>query len=169
MDIKPLGATPSRKAAADYFTGTVWQDPILDAPEPANLRAVWVRFEPGAAGSYVATLEDLPPGRYRVSARAALGGRELGRAASEFAVDRWSLEEARTQPDSLTMAAIAQATGGRVASAAHVARWARALPTRALALGRSESLRLWESPWVFGVVVGALSIEWLWRRRRGLP
>ena len=128
-----------------------------------------VRFEPGAAGSYVATLEDLPPGRYRVSARAALGGRELGRAASEFAVDRWSLEEARTQPDSLTMAAIAQATGGRVASAAQVARWARALPTRALALGRSESLRLWESPWVFGVVVGALSIEWLWRRRRGLP
>ena len=67
------------------------------------------------------------------------------------------------------MAAIAQATGGRVASAAQVARWARALPTRALALGRSESLRLWESPWVFGVVVGALSIEWLWRRRRGLP
>ena len=48
MEIKTLGATPSRKAGADYFTGTVWQDPIIDAPEPANLRAVWVRFEPGA-------------------------------------------------------------------------------------------------------------------------
>ena len=48
MDIKTLGAAPSRKAAADYFTGTVWQDPIIDAPEPASLRAVWVRFEPGA-------------------------------------------------------------------------------------------------------------------------
>jgi len=136
---------------------------------PAQGAARRVRFEPGAAGSYVATLEDLPPGRYRVSARAALGGRELGRAASEFAVDRWSLEEARTQPDSVTMAAIAQATGGRVASAAHVGRWARSLPTRVLALGRSESLRLWESPWVFAMVVGALSVEWLWRRRRGLP
>ena len=136
---------------------------------PAQGAARKVRFEPGAAGSYVATLEDLPPGRYRVSARGSLGGRELGRAGNEFAVDRWSLEEARTQPDSVTLAAIAQASGGRVAPASMVARWARTLPTRALAVGRSESLRLWESPWVFAVVVGALSLEWLWRRRRGLP
>jgi hypothetical protein len=128
-----------------------------------------VTFEPGAAGSYVATLDDLPPGRYRVSARATLGGREVGRAGSELAIDRWSLEEARTEPDSVTLAAVAQASGGRVASAAHVGRWARSLSTRTLAVGRSESLRLWESPWVFAVVVGALSVEWLWRRRRGLP
>jgi len=48
MDIKPLGSIPSRKAPADYFTGTVWQDPVIEAPEPARLRATWVRFEPGA-------------------------------------------------------------------------------------------------------------------------
>ena len=128
-----------------------------------------VRFEPGSAGSYVATLDDLPPGRYRASARATLGGREVGRGASEFAVDRWSLEEAHTAPDSATLAAVAAASGGRVSSAAHVSHWARSLSTRTLAIGRSESLRLWESPWVFAVVVGALSVEWLWRRRRGLP
>jgi hypothetical protein len=84
-------------------------------------------------------------------------------------VDRWSLEEARTLPDSTTLAAVAQATGGSVAGGAGVGRWARALPARSQALVRSESLRLWESPWVFAVVVGALSVEWLWRRRRGLP
>jgi len=43
------------------------------------------------------------------------------------------------------------------------------LPTRALARTRTESTRLWESPWVFAVVVGLLSLEWAWRRRRGLP
>src|SRR5688572_11744827 len=48
MDIKPLGSQPSRKTPADYFTGTVWQDPIIEAPAPARIRAVWVRFEPGA-------------------------------------------------------------------------------------------------------------------------
>ncbi len=48
MDIKPLGSIPSRKTPAEYFTGTVWQDPIIEAPEPARLRAVWVHFEPGA-------------------------------------------------------------------------------------------------------------------------
>ena len=39
MDIKPLGSQPSRKTPAEYFTGTVWQDPIIEAPEPARLRA----------------------------------------------------------------------------------------------------------------------------------
>ncbi|MCB2053033.1 MAG: cupin domain-containing protein [Geminicoccaceae bacterium] len=39
---------PSVKASADWFTGTVWQDPIVDAPDPARIRAVRVAFEPGA-------------------------------------------------------------------------------------------------------------------------
>jgi len=128
-----------------------------------------VRFEPRASGSYEAVLEDLPPARYRLSARAVRGGRELGRATTEFAVDRWSLELARSLPDSAALAAVARAAGGRVTDAAGVERWARTLPTRALARGRVESRRLWESPWVFALVVGLLSVEWFWRRRRGLP
>ena len=36
------------RASSDYFTGTVWQDPIVEAPSPANLRALRVTFEPGA-------------------------------------------------------------------------------------------------------------------------
>jgi len=48
MDIYPSGSVPTRKAAASYFTGTVWQDPIIEAPAPATLRAVRVSFEPGA-------------------------------------------------------------------------------------------------------------------------
>jgi len=126
-------------------------------------------FEARERGSYVATLDDLAPGRYRVAARATRGGAELGAANGEFAVDRWSLEEARAEPDSAALAALAHNAGGRVTGAANVAAWTRALPARALALRRSDSLRLWESPWVFAMVVGFLSIEWAWRRRRGLP
>jgi hypothetical protein len=128
-----------------------------------------VTFAPRAAGSYVAELEDLAPGRFRVNVRAARGGRALGRASSEFAVDRWSLEEARTQPDSTGMALLAGATGGRSTAAASVGRWARAIDARSLARGRMESIRLWESPWLFGAIVTLLSVEWAWRRRRGLP
>ncbi len=128
-----------------------------------------VRFESRSRGSYEAVLEDLPAARYRLSARALRGGRELGRAATEFAVDRWSLELARSLPDSAALAAVAVATGGRVTDASRVERWARTLPTRALARGRVESRRLWESPWVFALVVALLSVEWFWRRRRGLP
>jgi len=48
MDIKRNGSRPSRTPPADYFTGTVRQDPVIEAPEPARLRAVVVTFEPGA-------------------------------------------------------------------------------------------------------------------------
>ena len=48
MDILGCGTRPTRRAPAAYFTGVVWQDPIVEAPEPARVRAVIVRFEPGA-------------------------------------------------------------------------------------------------------------------------
>jgi quercetin dioxygenase-like cupin family protein len=48
MDITACGSRPSRRGPASSFTGTVWQDPIIEAPAPALLRAGWVRFEPGA-------------------------------------------------------------------------------------------------------------------------
>jgi hypothetical protein len=50
-----------------------------------------------------------------------------------------------------------------------IASWARTVNTRQLVRARSESLRLQESPWAFMVIVGLLSVEWAWRRRRGLP
>ena len=48
MDIYRAGSKPTRKSSSDWFTGTVWQDPIVEAPEPARVRAVKVTFEPGA-------------------------------------------------------------------------------------------------------------------------
>src|SRR5260370_26893170 len=48
MELRPAGATPSRRMSADWFTGTVWQDPIIEAPAPARLRAALVTFEAGA-------------------------------------------------------------------------------------------------------------------------
>ena len=39
---------PSRLASSDWFTGRVWQDPVVEAPAPARVRALRVTFEPGA-------------------------------------------------------------------------------------------------------------------------
>ena len=46
MEIKPLGSASSRRGPAESFTGTVWQNPIIEAPAPARIRCAWVRFEP---------------------------------------------------------------------------------------------------------------------------
>ena len=48
MDIYKAGSKPTQKSSSDWFTGTVWQDPIVEAPKPARVRAVKVTFEPGA-------------------------------------------------------------------------------------------------------------------------
>ena len=48
MQIYGAGTRPSVRANPDYFTGTVWQDPIIAAEPPARLHALAVHFEPGA-------------------------------------------------------------------------------------------------------------------------
>ena len=48
MELRAAGTVPTRKASADAFRGTVWQDPIIEAPAPARIRASRVSFEPGA-------------------------------------------------------------------------------------------------------------------------
>ena len=48
MDIYSCGSRPTRRGPADSFTGTVWQEPIIEAPAPARVRSGLVRFEPGA-------------------------------------------------------------------------------------------------------------------------
>jgi quercetin dioxygenase-like cupin family protein len=48
MIIHRAGSRPSAPANADYFTGTVRMDPLINAPAPARLNALSVTFEPGA-------------------------------------------------------------------------------------------------------------------------
>ena len=48
MQIIKSGSRPTRKASTEYFTGNVWQDPIIEADEPARIRALIVSFEPEA-------------------------------------------------------------------------------------------------------------------------
>jgi len=48
MDIHHAGSRPTRRAPQQYFTGTVWQDPIIATTAPARVVANRVSFEPGA-------------------------------------------------------------------------------------------------------------------------
>lgn len=48
MDMHRAGSRPTRRASADYFSGTVWQDPIIVTEGPARVVATRVSFEPGA-------------------------------------------------------------------------------------------------------------------------
>ena len=48
MEIKRCGSQPSNKGPADWFTGTVRIDPLIQASAPARVAGASVTFEPGA-------------------------------------------------------------------------------------------------------------------------
>lgn len=48
MDIHAAGSRPSIRPPKEYFTGTVWQDPIIATTAPARVVSARVAFEPGA-------------------------------------------------------------------------------------------------------------------------
>jgi quercetin dioxygenase-like cupin family protein len=48
MKVIKAESQPTKKAPAEWFTGKVWLDPIVEAPEPARVRALTVTFDPGS-------------------------------------------------------------------------------------------------------------------------
>ncbi len=48
MDIKRNGTRPQNTGTADYFTGSVRLEPLVQAGAPARVACVSVTFEPGA-------------------------------------------------------------------------------------------------------------------------
>ena len=48
MDHHPSGARPASDGPAEYFTGQVRIEPVIEAPDPARVRAAKVTFQPGA-------------------------------------------------------------------------------------------------------------------------
>jgi quercetin dioxygenase-like cupin family protein len=48
MKVKSSAAAASRKGPAEWFTGTVWIDQIVEAEKPSRVRLARVSFEPGA-------------------------------------------------------------------------------------------------------------------------
>ena len=48
MEITRSGSRPSGQGPAEYFTGAVRIDPVIQAPEPARVASATVTFEPGA-------------------------------------------------------------------------------------------------------------------------
>ena len=130
---------------------------------------VWTMIlEPGG-DFYRGEAPPLPPGRYAVEATASIGGERVGVASREFTVEAFSLEDSEVRRRTAVLRRIADDTGG----ACFFPETIEDVPD-AIALERSvrsvrKEFELWDSPWLLIGFVGALSLEWTLRRRKGLP
>jgi hypothetical protein len=187
---EPLRVTTDRPLLArgqDVGVTASLQDEDFQPVSGAEVEARWIavsgldggrapEIEGGAIslvdqedGSYAGVRPPLPPGRYRVEARARRGGQVVANASSEFVVDSWSPEVQAVVPDRATLERMAQASGGEVATADGVDELARNLAAADVRPSSWREYRLWENPLFYLLILGFLSTEWWLRRRRGLP
>jgi hypothetical protein len=123
---------------------------------------------PAGGGRYGATLS-LPAGEYEIRWTVAGEGHKTHSVAIAVHIGGTSEEELADlagHPD--TLRKLADATGGEFLTLEQVGR----LPARLAAAGDARSryaeLPLWDSPYLFALVVGCLGAEWALRKRVGL-
>lgn len=118
---------------------------------------------------YRAKAPPLPPGRYAVEASASIAGEEIGVASCEFTVEAFSLEDSEVRRRTALMRRIAEETGGGCFSPETIEEVPEGLPLERSVRSLRSEFELWDSPWLLVGFVGALSLEWTLRRRKGLP
>jgi len=120
----------------------------------------------GDSGEVAVTLT-LPPGTFRLEAKAVMEGRPV-QARGEVVTEGRAAELARVTPDPRLLTAVAAATGGRVLAPDGLAR-ARLHPPRIVRLDNLRTEPLVGNVWLlFGLIALALAAEWLLRRRHSL-
>lgn len=102
------------------------------------------------------------PGRYRVHLRDAAFASMAGDAPVEvFAPDD---EMRRPETDHALLANLAQATGGQMLSVDQLNDLPDLLPNRAIRTVNPLRERIWDTPFFFALLIGALTIEWIGRK-----
>jgi uncharacterized membrane protein len=97
------------------------------------------------------------------------GGREVGRASARVQVRAVSRELRNTSPDTALMAALAQASGGKLCqSAADVRSFLQERMSHEARARAAQTDRIprWDRAWLLTLLLGLLCGEWAWRRLR---
>lgn len=107
-------------------------------------------------------------GSYQIRAVAYAGEETVGRDEASFSVAESGLERARASLDRPLLEDVAHATGGRYFDADEYQQLPPLIPERKAVRVEPTTTRIWDSPAVFGVVVLAIGIEWLIRKRKDM-
>jgi uncharacterized membrane protein len=133
-----------------------------------QLNSLQLAWDVEKDGTYSAAFKPPEEGIYEVSSEALQGNKSLGTAKSNFRIAESNEEfhNAAMNPDLLKR--LSAATGGRYYSPDD----SRTLPEDISYIdtgsSRLEERDLWDMPFLFLLLVGLVSTEWIFRKRKGL-
>jgi hypothetical protein len=103
-----------------------------------------------------------------VHAEVSKGGTPIGTADAPFLSGAFDRELADPRLDARTLSLLAESSGGTYLTADHAAEAARFLRSRSGVATPDEWTEIWHSPWMLGLIVAVLGVEWTLRRQWGL-
>jgi hypothetical protein len=139
---------------------------LIDSPGQVR-RRVDLRRNPAMAGVFEGSLVDLAANEYQaVMAQPQLPGEP---PATRFKVVAPPGELARLEMDAATLAAAAEATGGKFYTIENADQLPADLPAgRRVPLDNLPPAPLWNRWWLLAAFVACITSEWILRRRRGM-
>jgi hypothetical protein len=121
---------------------------------------------PGASNEFACELPPLTPDEYRLVVQHS----DVEISSDLFVVLDTTPELRRLTPDEATMRQAAELSGGEFAHLTHaldVTSWIK--PMESEKRQPLPKIPIWNQPWVWVLLIGLLTLEWLLRRSIGLP
>ncbi|MFQ5869841.1 MAG: hypothetical protein ACE5JC_08050 [Candidatus Zixiibacteriota bacterium] len=135
------------------------------ADKVERLRLNLVEQEPGR---YKTTVPSLSPGRYAFSAEAFWRGKKLGQFGGKFEVEAYSLEEQNLAADFELLKRLGELSGGGFFAPGEVDSQFLLLDFEVQTVVKKSEVQLWNQPWLLGLAVICLALEWIIRKRNQL-
>jgi len=119
-------------------------------------------------GQYSAAFKPNEAGVYEVSVDAAQGAKNLGTAKANFRVGDSTEEFHNAAMNTQLLRRLSEQTGGRYYTSQSARYLAQDISYVDNGASLIEEKELWDMPFLFLVLVGAVSVEWVIRKRNGL-
>jgi uncharacterized membrane protein len=139
----------------------------VEAPS-GQITPVSLTWEFERNGVYSGTFKPQEEGVYKVICEASQGNKSLGSANAYFRVAESTEEFHQASLNSGLLRRLASKTGGRYYSSTGLKTLAEDIGYTDRGAIRMEEKELWDMPFLFLLLIGFISTEWILRKRKGL-
>jgi hypothetical protein len=160
---KPVTVKVVRQPRPDVDFGKA--DLVAEAKGPAGETKLNLVSSSSSPDEFSAMFTPPASGRYEISSRLSADGKLLANQSAEVLVQGSALELADPRANPKTLEAIAMATGGLYAEMPQAASLVEKLPKKERRRVSVERREFWNSPVLFVLFLGAITCEWVLRRR----